>query len=1457
MNASGDLGLSASNMNLFAAKDTTDLYSFVGGGGNSTEIRTHNEALTGTTLSAGGSLTLVSQQDIFSQGSTLNSGEGITLAAGGDIMLASAEAYNSSFKEVKTKSSGFFGSKKSTKTSTSESLTNLGTSLTSGGDIQMVSGSDILLSGTKATAAGDIGLQAAGDIRLLSAVDQTSSRYQEQKKGSIKVSSKDQGSITQTAVTSELAGANISLTSGSNIALQGATLTANNTLSMGAASGTLQAVTQNADGNYVSANGEQVGNVTVGTQALQNSSWSESSSGFRGVFKDLVKGIAVVAAVATGGLVHGEIKVGEANATRTDTLTQQTSTLAGNDLLIKAKDTIALIGAKISATALASLDANDITIDAAHEQTVVTTSHTEQTVSGKGATLQKDQISLASITETDQTERTTTTANTWQGSNISAGNLTLSANNNLAILASDISVDNNADIKAQNILVGGREATTETTHDSITKTKTLTVGVKNAYVDVALAAEALKDAKDAVSDAKNAYDDAKQKVADGKLPASDLDFYKVNLAAATANLASATTAVYSAGVAATAAASTSAGTGFYASAGVTTQIDTTSTTSTQGIWNGSNINVGNNANLISNNNLNIEGSSINTAGQLALDAQNINITAGKNTYTESSKSHSEGGGINVSMQPTTTSYSGSVNASQSRSDYQSTDYVNSQIGAGSLVSNSDNLTIKGGNVSADKIDITTGGLTVESLQNTSSGSSTSAGFSVSASLGGSDKGWEGKNEDPTKSPAASGVTGFGGNASKGNSEKAWVAQQSGITGGTVNITAKDTTLTGAVIAAQNSQGEDNGQLTLTTGTLTVADIKDTDTSQNIGIGYSVSGLPTGETSKNTDPDAKDPMDPSQSTYSASFNGHDKQQTTNATIGLGNVTVAGTNIDEQPEFADLNRDTNNSQETTKDMERGGLDMSLTVDNRMLTEKGRDQIAEDILKSGMLVDTAVLAATTDRVGLSDFNEELGKTHKVYETVKEAIANDSTLAAQLQDPNLSAADKEVMLDQITHAVMSKLGYETEGYENKVFADETAVAQDENGNLGAVAGFYSEQTGDSYINDANISDTAGLVFVAGHESSHAMDDQDSQQTGITYSHDDKETYANNFGNNLGKYTDFALGFNGYDGGMASTNNHVGNGSEAVAGRNKEFNSLDQSKGDYYLDYNEKSLQIGLKAKLQSCVDSGGCAPTQVNQIQAQLSQLEALDKKREIEYATACSGSANNDCNNEMGKAGLAYRSYDKQAKEDGGFIANKELAAEQDHTRNLMFNVSSNIDTEYVAPALDNVDIMAGAFSLNAAFSGLSKAKNIVEEAATATSKVNTVTAQAGSGVPSSGSSTNFVTNKTINDGYFEILAEAPIRGTSRSAHRTSANKAFAQELSTDTSFSRGMDDLLGADVLSHMQTGKGALKNPPGTQWHHPKDNPEIMQLLRKDVHQDKTLQNYLHEDGTGGFSDYFK
>ncbi len=142
------------------------------------------------------------------------------------------------------------------------------------------------------------------------------------------------------------------------------------------------------------------------------------------------------------------------------------------------------------------------------------------------------------------------------------------------------------------------------------------MGIRNAYNDAALAAKAVKEAKEAVSAAKNDYQAAKQKVKDGRLPKSDLDFYKANIVAAELNKANAILGVAKAG--ATAAASTITG-GFNATGTVSQQVDKTSTSTTQGTFNGSSITVGGNARLKSNDKLTVKGSTIKVAKQLDLD----------------------------------------------------------------------------------------------------------------------------------------------------------------------------------------------------------------------------------------------------------------------------------------------------------------------------------------------------------------------------------------------------------------------------------------------------------------------------------------------------------------------------------------------------------------------------------------------------------------------------------------------------------------------------------------------------------------------------------------------------------------------------------------------------------------------------------------------------------------------
>jgi hypothetical protein len=63
-------------------------------------------------------------------------------------------------------------------------------------------------------------------------------------------------------------------------------------------------------------------------------------------------------------------------------------------------------------------------------------------------------------------------------------------------------------------------------------------------------------------------------------------------------------------------------------------------------------------------------------------------------------------------------------------------------------------------------------------------------------------------------------------------------------------------------------------------------------------------------------------------------------------------------------------------------------------------------------------------------------------------------------------------------------------------------------------------------------------------------------------------------------------------------------------------------------------------------------------------------------------------------------------------------------------------------------------------------------------------------------------------------------------------------------------------LGGNVLQHMESGSSRLFNPPGTVWHHPLDNPNVMQLLRTSEHTAPSLQPILHEGGVGGFFKFY-
>ena len=106
-------------------------------------------------------------------------------------------------------------------------------------------------------------------------------------------------------------------------------------------------------------------------------------------------------------------------------------------------------------------------------------------------------------------------------------------------------------------------------------------------------------------------------------------------------------------------------------------------------------------------------------------------------------------------------------------------------------------------------------------------------------------------------------------------------------------------------------------------------------------------------------------------------------------------------------------------------------------------------------------------------------------------------------------------------------------------------------------------------------------------------------------------------------------------------------------------------------------------------------------------------------------------------------------------------------------------------------------------------------------------------------------------------YEVLTEQPIGGLSRIAQRAAANNALYSQLQANPDLAAMFNLEIGSDVISHMESGAGEdLLNPPGTVWHHPIDNSNVLQLLRATEHTNPLLQPVLHPGGIGGFANFY-
>ena len=242
--------------------------------------------------------------------------------------------------------------------------------------------------------------------------------------------------------------------------------------------------------------------------------------------------------------------------------------------------------------------------------------------------------------------------------------------------------------------------------------------------------------------------------------------------------------------------------------------------------------------------------------------------------------------------------------------------------------------------------------------------------------------------------------GINGNMSKGSSKR--VAEQTSLTGGTVNIdVAEKTTLRGAVIAS------DTGDLTLATGSLEYSHIKDRNSSTNFGGGISGS---TGN--KNVDAE--------KGVSSASYGFSDSRQTNFATIGEGEITIRdGSSIGSPDDYNGLKRDVSKAQYGSVSLgvqlsaDKSTIDLLTNpADTFNDTMKGIDQIADRGKK--IEEQTHVVEKTGNLVEHNHFTTDDKVQYCLnmddYEALKEAGGEITSLDTLVYVKSKSAAGYEL---------------------------------------------------------------------------------------------------------------------------------------------------------------------------------------------------------------------------------------------------------------------------------------------------------------------------------------------------------------------------------------------------------------------------------------------------------------
>ncbi|SEU15752.1 filamentous hemagglutinin, partial [Pseudomonas sp. NFR09] len=201
-NAGKDLTVAAGgNLHLLAAANETDHAVNSKRGGAKVHEQTTQVRHVGSQLTAGGKLNASAGQDIVLHASQVSSGKDAYLVAGGQLQLLSANDSDYSLYDYKKK--GSFGALKTQRDEVTD-VRAVGSQITTGGNLDLISGGGQLYQGARLESAADIAITSGGAVTFEAVKDLHQESHEKTNNNAFWVASKGKGSTDETLRQSQL-----------------------------------------------------------------------------------------------------------------------------------------------------------------------------------------------------------------------------------------------------------------------------------------------------------------------------------------------------------------------------------------------------------------------------------------------------------------------------------------------------------------------------------------------------------------------------------------------------------------------------------------------------------------------------------------------------------------------------------------------------------------------------------------------------------------------------------------------------------------------------------------------------------------------------------------------------------------------------------------------------------------------------------------------------------------------------------------------------------------------------------------------------------------------------------------------------------------------------------------------------------------------------------------------------